>query len=106
MFPWKGNAPGSGDSLTAQPCPKSQAPVDRCTRTGLLPLLPSGPGGFHRIALRGTSARLVNIASLPSSLSLSRPCSDCCVRLLLVDDEAFRPVIFVQLVRVDVKSLW
>jgi len=36
---------------------KSQAPVDRCTRTGLLPLLPSGPGGFHRIALRGTSAR-------------------------------------------------
>src|SRR5271157_253675 len=41
----------------------SQAPVDRCTRTGLLPLLPSGPGGFHRIALRGTSARHSNIAS-------------------------------------------
>ncbi len=39
----------------------SQAPVDRCTRTGLLPLLPSGPGGIHKIALRGTSARHVNI---------------------------------------------
>src|SRR5271157_545150 len=53
----------------------SQAPVDRCTRTGLLPLLPSGPGGFHRIALRGTSARHSNIASpredLPGAGSVS-----------------------------------
>ena len=36
---------------------KSQAPVDRCTRSDLLPLLPSGPGGVHRATLRGTSAR-------------------------------------------------
>src|ERR1039457_3832738 len=44
-------------SKTKDQTVKSQAPVDRCARTGLLPLLPSGPGGFHRIALRGTSAR-------------------------------------------------
>ena len=42
---------------------KVQAPVDRCTRRDLLPLLPSGPGGVHRASLRGTSARVPIIPS-------------------------------------------
>src|ERR1039458_5957414 len=51
----------SGEKRTANSAETSQAPVDRCTRTSLLPLLPSGPGGIHKIALRGTSARPFNI---------------------------------------------
>src|ERR1019366_1822466 len=51
----------SGERRITKSAETSQAPVDRCTRTSLLPLLPSGPGGIHKIALRGTSARLLNI---------------------------------------------
>ncbi len=51
----------SGERRITKSAETSQAPVDRCTRTSLLPLLPSGPGGIHKIALRGTSARPFNI---------------------------------------------
>ena len=47
---------------------KVQAPVDRCTQSDLLPLLPSGPGGVHRALLRGTSAR---VPIIPSSMLIS-----------------------------------
>ena len=65
--PAESGVPGGHVTDWTRTCAKSQAPVDRCTRSDLLPLLPSGPGGVHRATLRGTSARPTASYHLKSS---------------------------------------